>query len=496
MILPSSRLRAKPRNPSRGSLLITALFLSAAIAVVLTSYLTMATTALNLATRASQANDAMNLTESGLEQALSAMNASLAIDSFTLPSPWTNGSAGNATATFSGFTYSQGATGVVKVYIQGFRGATPLVVAEGIITPARGTPIVKMVEISGIAQRSLFAKGLVGRNGLSFTGNGVTVDSWNSTYNADGTLRASPVVYSNAVKNANGSIASVIITAGTSVQNADIYGTASVGGNSTSLISVGAQGLVGPFGTASGTKDPNSISANFTDNLPAVVAPTPSVTNTIVSYASIPNQGSGSNAVPTLPQVNGSGVIIDSPASDGKYYYSIPNITGSLNITGNKSVVLLPTAGPGTDAISLTGQASISIASGSSLAVYTPANITITGQGTFNNGNSDSSSSSLQIWGTNTSSTPPGQTFTITGNGNLDCTCYAPNAAITAKGGGNSGSIYGSFVGYTIDMAGHDTFHYDEALGHQANASSYSPSKWRELVSSTDRALYASALNF
>ena len=73
----------------------------------------------------------------------------------------------------------------------------------------------------------------------------------------------------------------------------------------------------------------------------------------------------------------------------------------------------------------------------------------------------------------------------------LECTCYAPNAAISAKGGGNSGAIYGAFVGYTIDMTGNDSFHYDESLGRIGTSGTYTPTKWIELTKSSDRATYA-----
>jgi hypothetical protein len=98
----------------------------------------------------------------------------------------------------------------------------------------------------------------------------------------------------------------------------------------------------------------------------------------------------------------------------------------------------------------------------------------------------------VQIWGTNSTTTPPGQNISISGNGSLACTCYAPNAAISAKGGGNSGVIYGAFVGYTVAMTGNDSFHYDENLANAANSNMMTPTKWRELVTASDRTTYSS----
>jgi hypothetical protein len=460
----------------RGSLLIVAMLFSAIIAVGLVSYLTMAKSAMNFSQRAFLANQSMNLTESGLEFAMNALNN----NSWT--SPWTV-SGNNATATFSGFNYGQNVTGVVKVYVQNYNSnGNAVVVAQSTLTPTRGASVVKEVEISGIVQRSLFTRGLVGRNGVRFSGNNASVDSWNSQYDDNGNLRGSPVTYSSSVAHDHGSIAALNVTASDTINNADIWGTAAVGGTSTSLIAVGPNGLVGPYGTTAGHKNLNNITTNFTENLPTVSAPVPSYVNTKTSA-----QMSGAN----LPDL-----VHDTAASDGKYYYSFPSLSGSVTITGNKNVVFLPTAGAGTDAISLSGHDTVQIDSGSTLAVYTPANISISGQAGFNNGNTTSSTSSLAIWGTNTTTNPPGQTIDVVGNGNLACTCYAPNGAISAKGGGSSGAIYGAFVGWTIDVTGNDAFHYDEALGLAPNTDAYTPSKWRELVTATERNLYATQLNF
>lgn len=467
-----------PASRERGSVLILALLLAAVIAITLTSYLKMATNALNLAQRSMMSNDAMNLTESGLELGMVAINTN------SWGSPWVT-SGGNAKATFTGFSYSQGISGSVTVVVQNYATTNPVLVAKGTITPPQGPTLDKMVAVSGLIQRSFFAKGLVGKHGITFHGNNSSVDSWDSLLNADGTLRSSPANYSSSVARDHGSIASVDVYSTTDVMNADIWGTASVGGSSTSSINLGPQGRVGPFGTGSGVLDPNSVSTNFTTNLPTVSAPTPSSANTNVLSSNIDDNL-------TLPRA-GDVAVTDST---GKvtYYYKFPALTGgTLTIAPNSNVVLLPTAGAGTSAISLSGNGDgISVSGGSTLAIYTPANISISGNAEIANANGTSQSSSIQIWGTNTSSSSPGQTISVTGNGSLTCTCYAPNAAISAKGGGNSGAIYGALVGYTIDMTGNDSFHYDEALGRQGGNGTYSPTKWIELDSASDRALYDS----
>jgi hypothetical protein len=474
----SSRMQSQ-----RGSLLIVALVFAAVVSIVLTSYMKLSTTALNLAQRAFYANQAMNLTESGLELAMAAINAN------SWPSPWTiSGSGTDASATFTtSITLPHGVSGEVRVFVQDYAGSSPLVVAKGIVTPASGPAIYKMVEVSGIAQRSLFAKGLVGRNGLSFSGNNASVDSWDSTYDSTGTLRASPVGYSAAVADDHGSIAAVNVTATDAIGNANIWGSASVGGTSTSLISVGPQGSVGPYGTAAGTKNASSISANFTANLPQVTAPTapgvPYVLGSITGNVTLPRG-------------------TDTISSDNKYYYTVDSVSLSGNsktlaISAGADVVLLFTTASGSSAINISGNSSgISVASGGKLAIYTEGNISISGSG-IANGNSTTATDSVQIWGTNPNDPAANggvatQSITVSGNGSLACTCYAPNATLSAKGGGNSGAIYGSFVAYGVTITGNDAFHYDENLGRKGNAGNFSPSKWRELVTATDRNTYAS----
>ncbi len=460
----------------RGSLLIVAMLFSAVVSIALASYLTIATHAMKLSGRSFLSNNAVNLAETGIELAMTAINS----NSW---SGWTV-SGSNATTTFSGFTYSQGATGSVKVFVQNYSTTNPVVVAKATLTPSTGSTIEKMIAVSGFIQRSLFSKGLVGKHGLNFRGNNPSVDSWDPLLNDDGSARGAPANYSAGIAHAKGSIAAVDVTAAADVNNADIWGTASVGSSSSSAIDVGPQGRVGPYGTGNGVKNPDYISTNFTTNLPTITTPAPTAGQLNVLAASISTDT-------TLPRAGD--VSVTDATGKVTYYYKFPSMTGgTLTISANKNVVLLPTAGAGTNAISLSGNHdAISVAAGATLNIYTDANISLTGQAEITNANGTASTTSIQIWGTNTSSSSPGQSFTIAGNGVLECTCYAPNAAISAKGGGNSGAIYGAFVGYTIDMTGNDSFHYDESLGRIGTSGTYTPTKWIELTKSSDRATYA-----
>jgi hypothetical protein len=463
-----------PLRDQRGSLLIVAMIFSAIVAICLTSYIHMARTAMIVSQRSFYANNAMNVTETGLELAINAINNN------SWGSPWTTSGA-NATATFTGFSFGQGSTGQVQVYVQNYATATPFLVAKGKITPPNSAPIIKMVEVTGVVNRSLFAKGMVGKNGVSFTGN-ASVDAWNSnpTNAAAGTY--TPVAYSSTTKVATGSVAAVNITADVSVQNADIYGTASVGASNTSNITVGPNGSIGPsFTTPNGYIDPSAVAGNFTANLPNVTNPTVPTGYTPPTIATI--AGTGTTA--SFPRGT------DTAASDGKYYYNV----GEINLTGNNTVavtsgnvVFIMTTAAGSSAVSVSGNQAINISSGAKVAIYTAGNISIAGNGVAN---ANTQPSTFQIYGTTTAS---GQTIAISGNGVLSAIVYAPNADISVKGGGSSGSVYGAMVGNTVTMVGNGEFHYDLSLANMNGNPLFQPSKWVELVSASDRATYATQL--
>jgi len=80
-----------------------------------------------------------------------------------------------------------------------------------------------------------------------------------------------------------------------------------------------------------------------------------------------------------------------------------------------------------------------------------------------------------------------GQIVKLHGNGALTAAVYAPNAALSLKGGGSGGVFNGAAVANTIVIVGNYEFHYDEALNDFGAESSYKINRWRELVNSSER---------
>lgn len=70
--------------------------------------------------------------------------------------------------------------------------------------------------------------------------------------------------------------------------------------------------------------------------------------------------------------------------------------------------------------------------------------------------------------------------FKVAGNGGFRGAVYAPNYDINMVGGGNADSIFGAFVGYTINMTGVQSVHYDEAMGEGGLISDFRVVSWFE----------------
>jgi hypothetical protein len=72
------------------------------------------------------------------------------------------------------------------------------------------------------------------------------------------------------------------------------------------------------------------------------------------------------------------------------------------------------------------------------------------------------------------------KTMSISGNGGFSGAVYAPHYNVEMVGGGNTDSIFGSFVGNTVRMTGVQSVHYDEALADGGLVSDYKVVSWFE----------------
>lgn len=573
------------RTPRRGSVLIVALLFSAIIAISLGSFLRLATHSTQLSYRTYYQGVSMNIAETGLEQAMwEANNAA---------TPWVGWQSPSATSrrrTFpdtGAFELTGGAKAVVKVYAQERSALSPAwIAARAIITPPRGQPIERWIKVT-LDRSSALNIALLGKRMVTANGNRVEMGSWDS--DPDNDPSTPPVEFSDALLNDQVSIATTYFDSTINGGNSGINGSAAVGASTTDAIKVGPNGFIGPLGTEDGVIDPNSVSANFSADLPDAKAPA-------ASYTAL----GAINAALRLPRPG------DTPAADGIYYYSSSGISlngSALSISPGYEVVLnIPkTAG---DTISLGGnggairvestlvtnaQTGAQTYTPSKLSIYTDGDISMSGQAAASNiittqtyiassstttitisdvkplygkgqekntvigwtykrtastttttdGVSSTTSSTntfkvlietgatepvagtttihdaagtlrdtgtkigppiaLKIYGTRTEAeraTLGAQKIAISGNGSLSAVVYAPHGDISAKGGGNSGFIYGSLIGESIKFTGNDCFYYDESLARTDDDSRLSIKDWDEMVSYVDRNAYMTYLDF
>lgn len=465
-------MKTSPSSPRlksrRGSLLIVAMIFSAVLGIAITSYIQLARTNLNVSSRAFYNNAGINLAETGLEEAMWSINQMVANN----PDAWKGWSEDgtNAWRKWEGYAFDQNATGTVRVYVTNYKGTVaPNLIARASVDVAQGADIDKWILVT-LRKRSKFANGLVAKESIGFSGNNATVNSWNSDPDNDPTTPAIP--YSDAVKKDNGSVGSISVSVdAVLVQNADIWGYAATGG---ALPKVGSNGLVGPFGTKSGTMDMTRVSTDFSANFDAVAAPS-------ASYYSIASV----TATTTLPRIGDTAV-------GGKYYYRMPQINFNNAVLTIANNVVIELTDPTTSISIGGGSGELRINAGAKVEIYAPGDVSIAGNGIFNGGTTAVTANqpaSCQIWGTSADK----QSISIAGNGVLSAVVYAPMGSVKING---NGDVCGSVVANDITVVGNAAFHYDESLANMDSGNPYGITGWTELTQATQRATWIDRLKF
>lgn len=485
---PSSRTPRRARAAAeRGSLLIVAMLLCAIIGISLVTYINVGRSALKTSNRSLYNNAAMNLAENGLEEAMYSINKLVADSTYSFTGDgWTAVGSNDmrrkwTSSSDSTLQFDQNATGELRVYVYNYDGAAaPNIIARSLVT-VRGdntvAPVEKWVRVQ-LRKTSKFANGLVAKQTINFNGS-PQIDSWNS--DPDNNSATAPVVYSATTKNDAGSVGSISVGVNAVlVDNADIWGYVGTGGSAPS---VGATGTIGPFGTPTGTTVASHVTTDFSASFDNVSAPS------TYTYA---NAGALSTSKILPDDIAGATL-----AADGKYYISCSSIGGSnkvYTIAAGKKVVLKVTDTVGNCIDIKGGSGGINVSSGASLEIYAAGDINISGQGAMNGGTSAATMGqpvNLQIYGTKTSGT---QAISVKGNGVFSGVLYAPFGSVTLDG---SVQTFGSVVANDITLNGTSAqFHYDESLGNFGGTNPFRVTRWDELNTAADRAVYTSIMTF
>ncbi len=432
----------KTRN-KRGGVLVTAVVLSTGVALALGTFVSICVQTSRLSNASFNANSALNIAEAGLEEAMIAVNHG----------DWSGwsafkGNGSNLTKVLPTFDLGSGMTGVAQVVVFGpHTSDTPRIVAQGHVNGPLGSSVTKQVEVQ-LHRSSLFPDGPQGRELVSFSGGNAMIDSFDSdseTYSTGGQ-------YDPLKRKDGGQIASLRVLStsdGVALGNAKIWGY---------VFTRGADIDVGPNGEIRGANTPDGVkidTSRMTKDYPA--------------------RELRLKDVPTGLTPAGN-ITTTTTLASGDYelgHITLNNSSEVLTITGDVTMVVR-------GEVNVKG--AVIISPGSSLVMHVYGDVDVGGTGLVNATNI---AANAQIYGFNP--TDGAQTIKLHGNGTLVAAVYAPNANIELKGGGNSGTMVGTFSGYNVKITGNYELHYDEALKRLTDGQPFSVGRWMELTSAGSR---------
>lgn len=431
--------RRQVNRSNRGAALLAALCFAAVLTISLGSYMTLCYRELALSTRTVQGTRSIELAETGMEDALWALNKN---DWST----WTI-SGTTATKTISGFNFDGGVTGSINLRVTSYDGSagTRAVTVTGTTIMPNGERISRTLTSSS-TRAPLFVNAIAATNGTVTFSSGGTVDSYDSALGsyASQTAGYSAVVVSEA---AASSTATVQLT------NAQVKGyAASLYGGGPSY-STSAK-LIGPSTPSTTRVDTSRISS--------------SPYQPVFSIKTI----SGSGTTLSNP-TTGSTTTLGSPSdtSPAVYYSTGLNLTGTTKIIINGPVRLVVS---GSFYIGLNGGTpSIELTNNGTLEVFTAGDIAIYGNGI---NNASQNPQRAIIYGTNTL-TAPDMNTSVPFYGVI----YTPNGNFNVLG---NSTVYGAIVAKKVAFTGSSpTVHYDLNLRRVAFdgvETPYAITDWRE----------------
>jgi len=396
-----------------GAALLAALCFATVLAIALTSYLTLCYRSLSLSSRSAHGTHSIELAETGMEDALWALNKN----------DWSTWSITDTTATktISGFTYDNGATGSVALTITNYDGvAGPrTVTANGTTTLPDGTTISRTLTSSS-APAALFSNAVAGTTGKVKFRSAGTVDSYDSTL---GDYSTQTPTYSAIISSGSTSVSSATVQ----LTNAQIKGFVATLSTGPSYSS--SARLIGP--TTPGTTKIDSSRISTSPYQPIFDELAPSGTGSVLpgGTTTIGTPGATSPALYTATDVllGSSDVLtVDGPVT--------------LVITGNLYV---------------SSSAKIHITPNGSLEIHLAGDLAIDGNGIQNDtslaknliiiATADNLYNSLEM-GTNTA---------------FYGVLYTPHNSLTIS---NSQAIYGAIVAKSVTFNASPAIHYDLAL--------------------------------
>ena len=467
-------------NKKSGSIMIAALIMALITGSLVGLFLKTVSQEVAYAHRSRMMLQVISLAEAGIDTAIYALNKNEW-------SYWKAGANGYYRDTYS---YQDGEDWLyisysfrrerrnVKMYIESSI-QNPKIVSEGIITLPDGTEISRQVFVE-LGTRSAWANGLLAKESLTFAGNGIEIDSYNSDF---GLYEVGVNQYDN------GSIATPsVITDAITVGNGDVFGSVSVGGNETDNANPPD---VGPNGSIRGLDDPpkyvdlDRISYDFVADLPDPTYPTHSTWETTITDKTMGEFGQVTYIKLSSLEIKAQDVDSYDTKSEtwdlGAYRvkgHVVLIVEGDVNISGELKLDVdtnFAVGDPGRYSSMEVYVAGDFIVDGNDASVFNelgrPQDVIVYGMGKDDPTTANDETPQIKL----------------AGNGDFYGAVYAPNYDCKLGGGGVSGAMFGAVVAETITMGGGYHFSYDEALAGYDSGLGWKVLWWQELTDPTEK---------
>lgn len=432
----SPRRLTRLSRAKRGSTLVAVIIVAAVLSIAAGGYLTYLNHEYYLNYRSLHWTQALHLAETGVEDGIQEINFKyLKGAGFAAGDGWQPIGGGIApliplgagdsgfSKTVTGFTDTNGTVvGNYTVQVINHTGLNPIIVARGIVTNhPYGKPVARMVRCNA-AERALFQWAIFSNGLIDLKGNNASTNSYNSSdpaHSTNGQFDPNKALMNGSV-GTNGTVINV--------GNADIHGDAATG----------------PGGTVN-IKNNGTVSGTIRDDTRVDLPP-----------AELPTDFVGTN----LPAINGTTTL-----TAGDYIVPSINLSGQSKLYFEGNVRLYVTGN-----VNVAGQGEFKSGSTSSVALYLGgASASIAGNGIVNAG----TPLQFQVYGL-----PSLTSLSLSGNGAMSATVYAPNANLTI---GGNGEFSGSLVANTVTLNGNASVHFDEALLDSGPKIGFRARSWQEV---------------
>jgi Tfp pilus assembly protein PilX len=419
-------MRITRGKSTNGSVLVTAIVMTAVMAVILASYLTLLASRNRITMRSQAWNESLPLLEAGIEEAFTHLND----DAVLTNNGW------NALTVNSNLVYQKrrdftNSGAYFLTSLSNVTASTVDVYARGFVPAPLGTGYISRLVHLTTTNPVTFSKAVAAVGTITMSG-GAMVDSFNSTDPASSTNGQ----YLLSLHKANGGLATDSTAhPAIDIKSAHVYGTVNTGSGGTVIYS--GAGAAGDATWLSGIQ-PSASNSTFNVSFPDQSVPGPWVPATPVG-----GTNSGTNYQYVL---NGS--ISSTPTQFELSALTLSGGSGKMLITG-KAILYVP------GNVNVSGSAYIYLAPGASFDLYTAGSTTVLSGGGVINGTGLAKNFSYHGLPSNTS-------ITYSGSASFIGTINAPEAAFTISG---SAAMVGAAIVNTFNDSGGAAIHYDEGLG-------------------------------